>query len=75
MELTQFLKLILFIFAGLLLFRWKDAAEQLAAAISALWGGGPGSPSHPIPANDSRILNRSRRGSASTAGRPRRPGS
>lgn len=38
-----------------------DSARRLAEAISRFKGGGPGSPSHPIPADDSRILIRRRK--------------
>jgi len=40
----------------LLLFR----AEQISTALKDLFRGGPRPPSHPIPADDSRILNRRR---------------
>jgi hypothetical protein len=38
--------------------------SRLVAALENIRRGGPGSPSHPIPANDSRILNRKNRKSA-----------
>lgn len=47
---------------AILLFSGKNSkiiAASLAEALSNLRGG-PGSPSHPIPADDSRILNRRR---------------
>ena len=39
----------------------RDLAGVLAEGISNFKGGGPGSPSHPIPGNDSFILTRRRR--------------
>ena len=47
--------------AALLL--WGNKIPTLASLVMEAIGkfrGGPGSPSHPIPANDSRILNRRR---------------
>ncbi len=38
----------------------QEYAARVAEAISN-FRGGPGSPSHPVPGNDSRILNRRRR--------------
>lgn len=37
-----------------------DVAQGLTEAIRNFKGGGPGSPSHPIPANDSALLTRKR---------------
>lgn len=37
-----------------------EVARELAEGLSNLRGG-PGSPSHPIPSNDSRLLNRKAR--------------
>jgi len=37
-----------------------DLGTKLAEAINRFRGGGPGSPTHPIPANDSPVLNRRR---------------
>jgi Sec-independent protein translocase protein TatA len=41
-----------------------QVASMLIAALENIRRGGPGSPSHPIPADDSRILNRKNRKSA-----------
>lgn len=41
--------------------RLADVAQGLAEAIRIFKGGGPGSPSHPVPANDSAFLLRKRR--------------
>jgi Sec-independent protein translocase protein TatA len=60
-------ELILFGTVAVLLF-WGSKIPQVAsmviAALENIRRGGPGSPSHPIPANDSRILNRRNRKSA-----------
>lgn len=37
---------------------FRAAAVRFSEEINNLRGGGPGSPSHPIPANDSVVLNR-----------------
>jgi len=37
-----------------------ELAAQLADGIDRFRGGGPGSPSHPIPGDDSRLLTRKR---------------
>jgi hypothetical protein len=37
---------------------WRDVLSAIQEAISRFRGGGPGSPSHPLPADDSRILRR-----------------
>ncbi len=41
------------------LFLWGG---KLGPAIQDMFRGGPRPPSHPLPSNDSRILNRPRRG-------------
>jgi Sec-independent protein translocase protein TatA len=41
-----------------------QVASMVIAALENIRRGGPGSPSHPIPANDSKILNRKNRKSA-----------
>ena len=45
---------------AVLLFGLKGMAARVSEALSNFRGGGPGSPSHPIPADDSKILNRHR---------------
>jgi hypothetical protein len=39
---------------------WRVVMQAIEDFISRFRGGGPGSPSHPLPANDSRILLRRR---------------
>jgi hypothetical protein len=48
------------IVAGLVMLFWsKELADVLRTIVSRFrGGGGPGSPSHPLPANDSRLLKR-----------------
>ncbi len=41
--------------------RLTDVAQGLAEAIDKFRGGGGGTPSHPIPSNDSALLLRKRR--------------
>jgi hypothetical protein len=55
-------ELAIVLFAATALFchaQVRDLLRKLAEGIDN-FRGGPGSPSHPIPANDSRILNRRR---------------
>ena len=40
--------------------RLHEIIAQLIEALNNFRGGGPGSPSHPIPACDTRLLNRRR---------------
>jgi hypothetical protein len=52
---------VLLVVAGTLLIggkRFRELAQLVSNGIDNFRGGGPGSPSHPIPANDSRLLNR-----------------
>jgi hypothetical protein len=67
MQHLGFSELILFGTVAVLLL-WGSkiplVASRLIAALENIRRGGPGSPSHPIPANDSRILNRKNRKSA-----------
>lgn len=56
-------ELLVFLVAAVLLAGGKkvgDIAQGFADAINTIKGGGPGSPSHPIPADDSRLLTRKR---------------
>jgi Sec-independent protein translocase protein TatA len=56
-------ELVVIFTVAILLFWGKnipDMALNLKEALNNLRGG-PGSPSHPLPANDSRLLNRKRR--------------
>ena len=51
--------LVMFVMA-IVLFNGKEKFARILEALSNFRGGGPGSPSHPIPADDSKILNRPR---------------
>jgi len=58
-----FPELVVLLAMGMLLFggvNVRQVAQVLAEGISKFRGGGPGSPSHPIPADDSKVLNRKR---------------
>jgi hypothetical protein len=61
MKSIDTLTLIVVLCVPILLFgrKWRQHAAALADALYNNRGG-PGSPSHPIPANDSKILNRRR---------------
>lgn len=51
---------VLLVVAGMLLIggkRFRELAQLVSDGIDNFRGGGPGSPSHPMPANDSRLLN------------------
>jgi hypothetical protein len=67
MQHLGFPELILFGTVAVLLL-WGSkiplVVSRLVAALENIRRGGPGSPSHPIPADDSRILNRKNRKSA-----------
>jgi Sec-independent protein translocase protein TatA len=56
---------LLVCFVVLALLAWSkglaNVAQEFGEAIRNFKGGGPGSPSHPIPANDSAFLTRKRR--------------
>jgi len=67
MQHFGFPELILFGTVAALLLWWSKiplVASGLIAALENFRRGGPGSPSHPIPANDSKILNRRNRKSS-----------
>jgi Sec-independent protein translocase protein TatA len=63
MQHIGFPELVVIFTVAALLFWGKnipDIALNLKEALNNLRGG-PGSPSHPLPANDSKLLNRKRR--------------
>jgi hypothetical protein len=53
-------ELLVILLVAMLLHSGKDIMEKIIEAIRNLKGGGPGSPSHPIPADDSRLPTRKR---------------
>jgi Sec-independent protein translocase protein TatA len=55
-----FSQLVVFGLVALLLFGGKSVHEMAQSVAEALsnFRGGPGSPSHPLPADDSKLLNR-----------------
>jgi Sec-independent protein translocase protein TatA len=60
MQQLGFPELVLFCTVAILLF-WGDKIPDVARKLNEglnNFRGGPGSPSHPIPANDSSLLNR-----------------
>ena len=62
----SFQLIVMFVFALLLFVGRNGLRDKLGPAIRDLLGGGPRPPSHPIPANDSIILNRPRPKSLTT---------
>ena len=52
--------LVMFVVAIVLFGGREKFVKTVQEALSDFRGGGPGSPSHPIPADDSKILNRHR---------------
>jgi len=66
MEHFSFPELVVVMVVAVLLFgdmNLQEVARRVAESISNFRGGGP-RPSHPIPANDSKILNRRNRKSS-----------
>lgn len=63
-------ELLLMFALGLLLFGPKSPQEIAAIIRNGIdkFRGGPGSPSHPIPANDSRVINRKRKAAKEKSG-------
>jgi Sec-independent protein translocase protein TatA len=57
LELTLLLVMAIVLFGSK---RIIELTQDLADAITHFRNGGPGSPSHPIPSNDSKLLNRRR---------------
>jgi hypothetical protein len=53
-------ELLVILVVAVLLLGGKDTFWNLVEAIRNLKGGGPGSPSHPIPGDDSRLLTQAR---------------
>lgn len=53
-------ELLVILVVGMLLSRGRSI-QAIAEALSQFKNGGPGSPSHPIPGDDSRILLRKRK--------------
>jgi Sec-independent protein translocase protein TatA len=63
LELVVILAIATFLFCG---GKLREIVYAIEDALSN-FRGGPGSPSHPIPANDSRLLNRRRVSSKNSA--------
>lgn len=65
------LELLVVLGVAILLFgeNWRELAARLLEGIDN-FRGGPGSPSHPIPADDSKLVNRKRRVSVSDPAGP-----
>jgi Sec-independent protein translocase protein TatA len=60
MRLIGVTELLVMFVVAIVLFNGKEKFARIVEALSNFLGGGPGSTSHPLPADDSKILNRHR---------------
>ena len=65
------LEMLVVLAVAILLFgkNWRELAARLQEGIDN-FRGGPGSPTHPIPADDSKLVNRTRKSSKSDPAGP-----